>query len=273
MSTRVNAYLARLAELPASSETRLWLDSSPRVVGRFMRCQLSSAFQPIFDTATHRNIAREAFARSVHHQAEAQLSPWSLFASAASDDDLIALDRLCRTVHCLNHFAGDNADEALFLNVHDRLLAAVVDNHGRAFRRVLDSLEIGAGQIVIETPEAVCLNRALLGFVVANYRLNGFQISISVARPSELAEVLATVRPDFIKLDARRVLREEEIETVLAQCGEQGVRPIFQRVETDAQLARLSAAGVPLLQGVLLGEPAAPALNLNTTGQSADSVA
>jgi len=257
--TGLAAYLGRLAHLPETG-TQLWLDPAQRVVGRFLRCQLASAYQPLVDITTHETIAREAFVRSYHH-ADSQLSPWSLFASAANDEDLVALDRLCRTVHTLNHFSGANADEPLFLNVHGRLLAAVLEDHGRAFRRVLDALEIEPSQIVIETPEQVSGDHSLLGFVLANYRLNGFKVSATLNQASDIALLLTRLRPDYVKLDARRIRRVEEASTALRVAAGNGVRVIFQRVETGAQLDLLREAGARFVQGYLFGLPeAAPAL-------------
>lgn len=253
MSSRVHSFLDQLARHP-ETDRRLWLAPEQRVVGRFLRCQLASAFQSVFDLDAQTSVAREALVRS-WHQSESQLSPWSLFASAASDDDVVELDRLCRTVHLLNHFSGSHADEALFVNVHGRLLAAVAGDHGRSFRRVLDALGIAPSRVIIETPESVCLDRTLLAFVVANYRLNGFRISVSVGRPSEVQEVLGIVRPDYLKVDGRRITRGDEAAHLVSLTAANGVRLIAQRIETRESLAWLGLAGIRLVQGFALAAP------------------
>lgn len=254
MPSSVQSYLEQLARHP-ETDSRLWLDPSQRIVGRFMRCQLASVFQSVYDLDEHQSFAREAFVRS-YHQTESQLSPWSLFASAAHDDDVVELDRLCRAVHVLNHFSGQFSDEALFVNVHGRLLAAVAGDHGRSFRRVLDALEVSPNRVIIETPESVCLDRGLLAFVVANYRLNGFRVSVSVGRARDVQEVLGIVRPDYLKVDGRRITDSSEATHIVSLTEANGVKPIVQRVETQGQLHDLHEAGIRYIQGFALGAPA-----------------
>lgn len=215
MSLRVFSFLEQQARHPETGR-RLWLDQDQRFVGRFLRCQLASVFQPVIDLSEQTSISREAFVRS-WHQSESRLSPWCLFASAAHDDDVVELDRLCRTVHLLNHFSGLHANESLIVNVHDRLLAAVAGDHGRSFRRVLDALAIPPSRVIIETPESVCLDRGLLAFVVANYRLNGFRISVSIGRASDVPQTLSIVRPDYLKVDGRRINSIAEAARIQAQ--------------------------------------------------------
>jgi EAL domain-containing protein (putative c-di-GMP-specific phosphodiesterase class I) len=255
MPSSVPSFLEQLARHP-ETDKRLWLDTEQRVVGKFLRCQLASVFQPIIDLNEQTSVAREAFVRS-WHQTESRLSPWSLFASAAHDDDVVELDRLCRTVHLLNHFSGLHANESLIVNVHDRLLAAVAGDHGRSFRRVLDALAIPPSRVIIETPESVCLDRGLLAFVVANYRLNGFRISVSVGRVSDVQEALGIVRPDYLKVDGRRITSTAEAAHILALAEANCVRTIIQRVETHEQLNTLREAGITLVQGFALAAPSA----------------
>jgi len=255
-SELVQAYLTRLSQ-DVDSETRLWLAPTQEVVGRFMRCQLASVFQPIIDLETQDRIAREAFVRS-YQQAETGLSPWSLFAQAANDEDLVALDRLCRAVHALNHFAGPHAEEPLFVNVHGRLLAAVTVDHGRAFRRVLDVLDISPRKVVIETPETSTDDLALLGFVLANYRLNGFRVSVTLTQAEQIEPLLARVRPDYIKLDVRRIRDAETAARLVQHAEQQGARVILQRLETQAQFELAQASGVRLVQGNWVGRASGP---------------
>jgi hypothetical protein len=45
-------------------------------------------------------------------------------------------------LHAINFFRQAGQARRLYLNVHDRLLSAVSSNHGHAFRRILDALEL-----------------------------------------------------------------------------------------------------------------------------------
>jgi len=111
---------------------------------------MSSAFQPIRQLDSQAVQAYEGLARSVSAQ-DLGLSLWKLLDHAASDDESIELDRLCRMLHAINFFrqAGDSAAD-LYLNVHDRLLSAVSSNHGHAFRRILDALELPLERVVLQ---------------------------------------------------------------------------------------------------------------------------
>lgn len=230
------------------------------VVGRFYGAELSSVYQPVVDAAGVRRVGREAFVRS-HANGDLSLSPWSLFSMVADDAVLVGLDRLCRTLHVLNDpLAGvaEAADELLFLNVHGRLLAAVSEDHGHAFRRILDLVDRRlAAAVVIETPEAACAAPGLLAFVLANYRLNGFKVAANVRSLAELTGLLAEVRPNFVKVDARH-LRLEDYGAFAELALRHAARPVFTRVERPAQRAALAAVEGAWAQGFAYAEVPLP---------------
>jgi EAL domain-containing protein (putative c-di-GMP-specific phosphodiesterase class I) len=117
----------------------LYLGADGHVIGDWFGLGLASVFQPIVEAGSRAVVGNEAFLRSASVSADDQgLYPWTLFSSAATDERVIALDRLARTVHLLNSIIEGNR-HPLFLNVHGRLLAAVADDHGRAFRRVVNT--------------------------------------------------------------------------------------------------------------------------------------
>ena len=248
----------RLEWLPLTWRPGMSLRRQPNglVVGRFYGAELSSVFQPIVDLASGRRIGYEAFVRC-HAAGEATLSPWSLFSLVADDDTLIGLDRLCRTLHVLND-PRESEDELLFLNVHGRLLAAVAEDHGRAFRRVLDALGKKAGRIVIEAPESASRERGLLSYVLANYRINGFQVAANVASLADVAAVLDEVRPNFLKADARHFTDEESRRVAQSQAGEQGACMVFTRVAHADELLPLSALPGVAVQGYAVSDPLPP---------------
>jgi len=93
----VNRILAEIrGAAPAISG--LQVGDGGQVVGRHYGANISTAFQPWWTPAGEHVVAVEAYARSDSKHGE-RLSPWRLFADVAVDDDLINLDRLCRTVH------------------------------------------------------------------------------------------------------------------------------------------------------------------------------
>lgn len=58
----------------------------------------------------------------------------------------------------------------LYLSVHARLLAAVEDHHGVAFRRVLDAFEVPHERIVLQLPPVRSNQDWPLAVVIQNYR-------------------------------------------------------------------------------------------------------
>ncbi|WP_079434099.1 EAL domain-containing protein [Zoogloea sp. LCSB751] len=244
-------FLTRLPQAPVPGK-QLHRTESGAVVGDWFGFELSSAFQPIVDAANGAVVGREAFLRS-HDPDEHGLSPWTLFSAAAEDARLIALDRLARTVHLLNALAAGN-DVPLFLNVHGRLLAAVGDDHGRAFRRVVDALGVQPDSIVIETPPEASAQPDLLAFVLRNYRANGFRVAVNVESAAQWQTIANTVWPQFVKVDRRKlgsgVEAHERLKWLAAL--REDARIIVTHVEEPAP--ELAADHV-LLQGYAYGHP------------------
>jgi EAL domain-containing protein (putative c-di-GMP-specific phosphodiesterase class I) len=260
-------YLARLSDA-TSAATSIWLDHEGKAQGRFFNCTMSSAFQPIRQVDSSAVQAYEGLARSVSAQDQG-LSLWKLLDHAASDDESIELDRLCRMLHSINFFrqadAAPNAHADLYLNVHDRLLSAVSSNHGHAFRRILDALELPVERVVLQLPAATPQQGWLLNYVSDNYRRNGFRFAVNVAGARDGLHVLGRLRPDVFKLDARELQDEAALLELLRRCADERVTLVFKRLETPQQLTALrqlgDTAGVPLLvQGYLLDEPRAALL-------------
>lgn len=245
-------FVGRLPRMPHAGG-ELWRNALGEVVGRFLGLDLGSAFQPLREANSYRIVGHEAFVRSV-----GGLSPWTLFAHAASDDQLIELDRTCRTVHAIRYFARRRTQGRLFLNVHGRLMHAVADNHGRTFRRVLDALAIPAGRIVIESPEALSDCPALLGCVMGNYRRAGFRTAMNLVAVSQAQELVNRISPDFVKIDIGRLRSAEDLAELSSQARRRGVSVIVKRVETSEQLALARIGGADLLQGHVF-ERASPA--------------
>ena len=278
----LNHYLARLSEGgvaqrpsgPTEAATSITLDGAGRAQGRFFNCTMTSAFQPVrrlgSGSGTGAITGYEGMARSVS-AGDLGLSLWKLLDHAASDDESIELDRLCRMLHSINFFRQAPAQEedlALYLNVHERLLGAVSSNHGHAFQRILDALGLPIERIVLQLPLATPNQRWLLNYVADNYRRNGFRLALNAASPAQALELLPRLRPQVVKLDARHlggVDAPAGLATLLAACADAGTQAVFKRVETPATLALLQqageAAGAPaLVQGYLLDQPSATLL-------------
>ncbi len=245
-------FLRRLPAAPGTDRS-LWIDARGRVSGRYYGSSLSSTFEPVVDAAHGRPVAFEALVRS-YDPAGQGLSPWRLFELAASDEQLIGLDRLCRTVHAINFFANDPGGQDLHLNVHGRLLSAVPDDHGSAFRRVLASLGIATERIVIELPPAVAGNDTLLAFLVANYRSNGFRVAVALSSSDHLVALVRRVRPDLVKVPLGKVLEQGlDVHDLARQARETGTRMVVTEVEDKRLLPEVLAPDTLLAQGLAWG--------------------
>lgn len=249
-----------LSRLPTSqSKSHLWLDPHGRALGRFFNASLSSVFQPIWAADTAKPLAWEAYARSFD-VSEQGLHVWRLLEYVASDDESVALDRLCRLLHAINFFRQPESARAdLFVSVHSRLLAAVEGNHGAAFRRILDSLELPHQQIVLQMPSITPSQRWVLSHVVENYRRNGFRIGVNASNLSQALELQERIRPDAIKIDAVDAMREANIRQLADLSLRAGSQLIFRKIERSVslqQVQELIAEDYPiLLQGYLFGLP------------------
>ena len=261
----LNKYLAQLSDpqrAPQRPSSSVWLDAAGQAQGRFFNCTVTSAFQPIRAPggaiAAYEGLARSASA------GDAGLSLWKLLDHAASDDESIELDRLCRMLHAINFFRQVEADDGsaradLFLNVHDRLLSAVSSNHGYAFQRILDALGLPMERIVLQLPATSPTQGWLLNYVADNYRRNGFRLALNVATPAQALSVLGQLRPDSIKLDVRHLDDAGALAALFALAQDSGVRLIFKRIDTPhaLQLLRQAGAAPVLAQGYLLDQPQA----------------
>ncbi|NRR32012.1 EAL domain-containing protein [Oxalobacteraceae bacterium] len=260
-------YLTRLSSAGASNSS-IWLDAEGKAEGKFFNCTMTSAFQPIRALETGRVIAYEGLARGVA-LADQGLSLWKLLDHAASDDESVELDRLCRMLHAINFFRQDEGlGSDLYLNVHDRLLSAVSSNHGHAFQRILAALGLPIERIVLQLPPVTAQQGWLLNYVADNYRRNGFRFAVNAAGAQDALALIERVRPDVFKLDARSLSDEAGIVNLLRASQAAGSRVVFKRLETPqalASLRRLAAlAGSAVhVQGYLLDTPAAQLSSLH----------
>ena len=226
----------------------LWRDNHGEVVGRFLGLNLASVFQPVREAKTRQVVGHEAFIRS-HDESDQGLSPWTLFSHAAADDQLVELDRACRTIHAIRYFVRRPQRGSLFLNVHGRLMLAVQEDHGRAFRRVLDSLEIAASRVVIESPEGLTENLPLLSCVMQNYRRNGYRVAINLASANQASALLNRFAPDLLKIDVRHLPSPEALADLVARAARRGARVIVKRIETPSHASLAEQGGAEFLQG------------------------
>jgi EAL domain-containing protein (putative c-di-GMP-specific phosphodiesterase class I) len=262
MTAAVRACLDSIARDPRREDLRV--TDSGHVVGRFLRCEVGSAYQAVYRSATDPAVAEptayQALAR-VHGEGRAELAPWNLFALAASDEELVVLDRRCRVVHTLNFFSAQR-DAVLLLNVHERLLEAVEVDHGHAFQRVLASLGIAQRQVAIVLPLLTEATLDRQAQVIANYRLNGFRVAVTADQAALLQTLLGRIAIDIARSEVRH-LGQAAWRSLVPTLRAAGAEVHATRIEDAAQLGHARTAGATHLQGRLLSPPSSAVRDLD----------
>jgi EAL domain-containing protein (putative c-di-GMP-specific phosphodiesterase class I) len=229
------------------------------------KIRIESGYQPIFDISvdgvqTLRCAPESAdrFGDELGFQA-LTLKPggakFDLFECVADDQELVALDRLARTLHAINFF-GDQRHGLLFLRVHERLLKSVKYDHGQYFSSLLISLGLNPARIVIELPSAAVAHRTFLGYLTKSYQRYGFRVAGNLPNAGHIISVSDT-RLDFLKIDGGAVLRDSMVKPLVAYANRLRIPLIFDRVATDAQFDALQQLGACFVQGPLF-EPHEP---------------
>lgn len=236
----LHSYLSRLPQ-GSPGDARLWVAASGEVRGQFFNCSLASQFRPARDLGGE----IRAFDASAHSSsAEDQgLLVWHMLNDAASDDESIELDRLCRMIHVLNFFRQvEDDDTALMMGVHERLLAAVSSNHGAVFGRILDALQLPRERILLQLPQAGADRQWLIGHVVDNYRRNGFRIATRAASADEALRQVMQLRPDLVRIDSGALEDAARLAELLAQAEARAVQLLFSGVDAEADLRLVDRA-------------------------------
>jgi EAL domain-containing protein (putative c-di-GMP-specific phosphodiesterase class I) len=233
------------------------------VRANFIGLQLRSVFQPIIDLERNAPLGYEALLRAFNQKGN-PVAPPAAFRQAEIAEQLVKFDRLCRTLHTLNYLNMGTGNGLLFLNVHPELLVAV-NSHGKVFERVLHQHDVPTNEVVIEINESAVSEEKLLTEAIANYRERGYRIAIDdFGKEHSNLERLWTLSPEYVKLDGG-IIQQAEVNSRLQRIlpklveiiRELGAEVVVEGIETLSQLELARHAGVHLVQGYLLGRPAA----------------
>lgn len=267
-------YLSRLYAGQTTS-SKLWVDKRGRALGSYFKATLTSAFQTIRrgnagngDNAGE-VVSYEAYVRTYASEDQG-LNIWKLLEYAASDDESVELDRLCRLLHTVNFYRQPEAATLdLYLSVHSRLLAAVAGNHGAAFRRILDALELPYQNIVLQLPLITPSQRWVLTHVAESYRRNGFRIGVNAANLEQASDLMDRIRPDSIKIDVSQANDAKILNSLLQRAERQSCKLIFKRIERGDRYRALqndhAEASPYFVQGFLFDIPNASLVPAETS--------
>lgn len=227
----------------------LLTDADGATLGAWRQARLRSHFQSVFSADHARTLGAQGLVRLAG--TGAQLSPWQLFSRAADGRELVALDRLCRTLHVANFGAGFARGEQLFLNVHPALPEVVKSEFGLSFARILALLGVSPGSCMLELRLDPTARPALVRDALRGWRSRGLGVAVDLGLgPSRvLLEVLETL--DFVP-DAIKFTPSSELDVSrgpLAPWARAGVKLIGTRLGDAGSVALALVAGAQWLQG------------------------
>lgn len=110
-----------------------------------------------------------------------EINDETLIRLQTTDTAAVAMDRLCRTLHMLNHLACAREDDDLWVPISLRHLLAVAHDHGAYFEDLLRRCGLGPQRIVLVLPLPVLREteqRRLL-LAVQAYQQRGFRLALA----------------------------------------------------------------------------------------------
>ena len=226
---------------------------------------VSFAFQPIVDIASHRVFAYEALVRGRSNE------PAGAVFETVDESRLHAFDRAAR-VQAIGLAAVLGLEAGLSLNFLPESLEIFPD----AIQSTLDAASVAgvdARRLLLEVTEGELI-RDRLRFVqtLNRYRATGLRLVIDDfgAGYSGL-NLLADFQPDVIKLDMHLVRdidskgpRQAIVRALIQACDDLGIEFIAEGVETENEYRWFKRIGVTLFQGYYFGHPAFESLSRPT---------
>lgn len=167
--------------------------------GRFGSLILGSRFQGIksFDDEVLIGYNSELLVRSSTGNA---LNIDSIFNSLDSNDQIVHLDRLVRTLHSLNYLQQhDGRKDLLSLQVQPRHIISVNSDHGKTFEKILSDCGLGPERVLLHT--RLVDHESLPHFfsALSSYRHRGYQIGIHLRDENDITLLLELgLNPDVI---------------------------------------------------------------------------
>lgn len=225
---------------------------------------LRSALQPIFKRVADGVFDIHAFQGLVRAERNGEAYPPSQFFSLVAPEDLPAVDSLLRSIHILNAGLMQRERTLVLVSFQPQLFTDGVE-----LRHELDRIRLAAHEARLAPERIVCdvsagsSNGKVLARTIEQLRRAGLRISMSNYEASEhdIQDVL-TLRPDFVRFDGdwvREYLHNSAgfalLRVIVRQLQDEGIEPIFERLEETWQVDLCLDLGVTLLQGYALARP------------------
>jgi EAL domain-containing protein (putative c-di-GMP-specific phosphodiesterase class I) len=247
--SRLEPLLARL-EREHFPLHRLTEPSAGTVVAQFFQSRLASVFQPVVRAADGAVVGHQGLLR-VFDEAGTAAAPWSVFAQASDDEQLVQLDRLCRTVHALNYFPAHGGASALFLNVEQRLLKAVQADHGAYYESILARLDVAPQRVVIVLPAGAVDDPVTFVRAAISYRIRGYRVLCQLRSVAE-ADLghIYLADPHYVAVDLSPSHKgRRDVRSLMDSLTRRGIHAVARGIRDEEQAQAAREAGFGYLQG------------------------
>lgn len=225
---------------------------------------LRSALQPIFRRVADDLFDIHSFQGLVRAERNGEAYPPSQFFPLVDPQDLPSVDSLLRSIHILNAGLLQRERSNVLVSFQPLLFTGAME-----LRHELDRMRLIAHEAALSPDRIVCDISASAGNgkmsarAIDQIRQAGLGVSMSNYEASEhdIQDVLA-LRPDFVRFDGdwvRDYLHNSAgfalLRVIVRQLQEEGIEPIFERLEESWQVDLCLELGVTLLQGYALARP------------------
>lgn len=230
-------------------------------ISTYRNLRLHSVFQPIFSFANQQPVGFEGLVRASRDHGE-QVPPLALFDSAATLDEQITLDRLCRKLHMAN-FAHQAPDDTwLFLNVSPQVCVNG-PRHSPFFAEQLQRFDLPSHRVVVEIVENAIEDEQALLATVNYYKELGCLVALDdFGTGHSNFNRVWSLQPDIVKLD-RSIIRQaaqeprvrRSLPNLVAMLHEAGSLVLAEGVQTETEAEIAMEADIDLMQGFLFARP------------------
>ena len=216
--------------------------------------RITTLYQPILDLRSHRAIGFEALSRGPKGEFA---SPDVLFRIAYEADLVVKLDAVCRE-RAVRSIGKLEADQLLFINMEPGSIFDPMLMKSIPLRRV--------PRVVFEiTEHAAIADFQTFRQAVQIVKQSGFKFAMDdVGSAYSGLRIISMIEPDFIKLDMELTreaqhnrVKMELLKAIAGFCADAGIPMIVEGIETQEELDAVIQLGVHLVQGYLMGRPAA----------------
>jgi EAL domain-containing protein (putative c-di-GMP-specific phosphodiesterase class I) len=210
---------------------------------------LGSLFRPIVALANQQVVGHQALL-AVRREDGTPATSEQVYKLCESQQSVVYLDRLCRTLHALNFLdQRRHTGGYLQLSVHPRHLQAVPSQHGLVYEAILKRCGLAPEDIILEISRHDVDEQQHFAHALAAYRQRGYRLAIQLPADGSLHDSLLALRQDILRLPERSPKAAYSARQV-------GIQVEQNQIEDTAALRAAYADGIDLAQGQLFGEPA-----------------